>query len=248
MTGEFAAALPPEGHNAILEVLGGEARRTLEERLTDVELEVQQPLSAEEEGVDGLYFPISCVICRLVSLPEGTTVKVSIVGREGMTGSSALVDTSVSAFRTVVQLPGRALFLPRSQASRLLAFPGVAPILFRYLLLLVREASLTAACNRAHSAKERLARWLLLIGDRAGRDEFPLTHESLSAMLGVRRESVTLAANELRGEGVIEYRRATVAITDRRELEEQSCSCYSAVTEMYTRFLTAELRGSSGRS
>jgi CRP-like cAMP-binding protein len=180
-----------------------------------------------------------------VSLPEGTTVKVSIVGREGMTGSSALVDTSLSAFRTVVQLPGKALFLPRTRAEQLLAFPGVAPILFRYLLLLVREASLTAACNRAHSAKQRLARWLLLIGDRAGGDEFPLTHESLSAMLGVRRESVSLAANELRGAGAIEYRRATVAITDRSELEEQSCSCYPAVTESYARFLMTELPGST---
>jgi hypothetical protein len=65
----------------------------------------------------------------------------------------------------------------------------------------------------------------------------------LSALLEVRRESASLAANELRGAGAIEYRRATVAITDRRELEEHSCSCYPAVTEKYTRFLTAELRG-----
>jgi CRP-like cAMP-binding protein len=248
MTAELQDALPPQGHNAIVEALGQNVRGSLEGSLSEVQLEVQQPLSAEEEGVDGLYFPISCLICRLASLPEGTTVKVSIVGREGMTGTSAVADTSVSAFRTVVQLPGRALFLPRSQAPRLLSLSGVTPILFQYLLLLVREASLTAACNRAHSAKQRLARWLLLIGDRAGRDDFPLTHESLSAMLGVRRESVSLSANELRTAGAIEYRRATVAITDRRELEEQSCSCYSAVTEIYARFLTAELQGSSGRS
>jgi CRP-like cAMP-binding protein len=249
MTFELADLLPPQGHNAILDALDQAARSSLQDRLSEVDLDTQQLLSSEEEGVSGLYFPISCVMCRLVSLPEGSTVKVSIVGREGMAGSSALVDSSVSAFRTVVQIPGRALFLPRSQAGWLLAFPGVAPILFRYLLLLVREASLTAACNRAHSAKGRLARWLLLIGDRAGRDEFPLTHESLSAMLGVRRESVTLAANELRGVGAIDYRRATVAITNRSELKRQSCSCYSAVTECYARFLTAELPGSTrGRS
>lgn len=246
---ELADVLPPRGHNAILATLGQEARRSVETELSEVELEVQQPLSAQEEGVDGLYFPISCVMCRLVSLPEGSSVKVSIVGREGLTGTSALVDTSVSSFRTVVQIPGQALFLPRSQGPRLLAAPGVAPVLFRYLLLLVREASLTAACNRAHPAKERLARWLLLLGDRAGRDEFPLTHESLSAMLGVRRESVTLAANQLRSAGAIEYRRAAVAITDRSELKKQSCSCYPAVTESYARFLTAELLGSMpGRS
>ncbi|MGH2765263.1 MAG: Crp/Fnr family transcriptional regulator [Actinomycetota bacterium] len=247
---ELADALPPEGHNAILEALGREARRALEDRWSEVELEAQQPVSAEEEGVDGLYFPLSCLMCRLVSLPEGTSVKVSLVGREGMTGASALVDSSVSAFRTVVQLPGRALFLPRNEAGRLLDLPGVGEILVRYTLLLLRETSLTAACNRAHPAKERLARWLLLIGDRAGRDEFPLTHESLSAMLGVRRESVTLAAKGLRSAGAIEYRRATVAITDRSKLEKEGCSCYPSITESYTRFLKTELRDSSqaGRS
>lgn len=239
MTVELAEVLPPEGRNAIVEALEPEARAFLEDRLTEIELKGQQPVAAEEEGVDGLYFPVSCLMCRLVSLPEGATVKVSIVGREGMSGTSALFDTSVSAFRTVVQLPGRALFLPRGDAVRLFAFPGVKSTLLRYLLLLVRDASLTAACNRAHYAKERLARWLLLIGDRSGLDEFPLTHESLSAMLGVRRESITLAANELRSAGAIEYRRATVAVTDRAELKKQSCSCDAAVTESYTRFLTS---------
>jgi CRP-like cAMP-binding protein len=244
MKAELAHVLPPRGRNAILDAVGQKAPGWLEDRLIENELDVQQPLSAQEEGVDGLYFPITCLMCRLVSLPEGTSVKVSIVGREGMTGTSALIDTSVSAFRTVVQVPGRALFLPRTQAALLPTLPGVAPLLVRYLLLLVREASLTAACNRAHHAKERLARWLLLISDRSGQDEFPLTHESLSAMLGVRRESVTLAANELRDARAIEYRRATVAITDRSELQKHSCSCYPTVTDSYLRFLRAELPGS----
>jgi Mn-dependent DtxR family transcriptional regulator len=77
---------------------------------------------------------------------------------------------------------------------------------------------------------------------------FPLTHESLSAMLGVRRKSVTLAANELRGSGAIEYRRAAVAITDRSEVAEQSCSCYPAVTESDARFLTGASRLDGGMS
>jgi CRP-like cAMP-binding protein len=247
MTLELARALPPEGRNAMLEALRMQAGWSLEDRLSEVKLEPQRPLSAEEEGVDGLYFPLSGLMCRLVSLPEGATVKVSIVGREGVTGTAALFDTSVSAHRTVVQLPGRAVFLPRDQAASLLAVPGVASLLLRYLLLLVREASLTAACNRAHHAKQRLARWLLLIGDRAGLNDFPLTHESLSAMLGVRRESITLAATELRTAGAIQYRRAAVAITDRVELQNQSCSCYAAVTAGYVRFLTSEIQGSARR-
>jgi CRP-like cAMP-binding protein len=246
MTAHLPDALPPAGSNAMLEALGralGEkARRALEGRLSEVVLEGDQLLSAEEEGVEGIYFPLSCVLCRLVSLPEGTTVKVSLVGSEGMAGISALGEASMSAFRTVVQLPGQALFLPRDEARRSLDLSRLGKILFGYVHLLLRETSLTAACNRAHPARQRLARWLLLIRDRAGRDEFPVTHESLSAMLGVRRESVSTAANELRSAGAIEYRRATVAIKSLSSLRRESCSCYLAVTEGYARFLRNELR------
>jgi CRP-like cAMP-binding protein len=241
MTAVLAGALPPVGRNAILEVLQTETRGSLEGQLREVHLEEQAVVSAEEEGVEGLYFPLSCLICRLVSLPQGTTVKVSLAGREGMVGASALVDTSSSSFRTVVQLPGRAVFLPRGEARRLLEFPGAVQLLSMYLLLLLRETSLTAACNRIHTATQRLARWLLLIQDRADRNEFPITHESLSAMLGVRRESVSLSAQQLRNAEAIEYRRARVRITNRSALENESCTCYRAISADYIRFLEIQL-------
>jgi CRP-like cAMP-binding protein len=241
MAGRGGQSPLPEVSNAIWDSLPTEARKAVESEASEVTLQAQRPFAAEEEGAGGIYFPTTCVICRLVTLPEGTSVKVSVIGREGMVGVPALIGSSMPAFRTVVQLPGRALFLPTAQAMRFLDDPRAAEILFRYVLLQFRETSLTAACNRSHRAKQRLARWLLLIRDRAGRDEFPLTHESISAMLGVRRESVTVAANELRRTGAIEYRRATMAITDRRELEKQSCSCYAAITAAYAQFLAEEL-------
>jgi CRP-like cAMP-binding protein len=245
MTEDLRRLMPAKGRNAILDALAPRAGPSLQTALSEIDLDLHEPVALEEEGVEGLYFPISCLLCRQVSLPEGTTVKVSIAGREGMVGSSALVQHSVSAFRTIVQLPGRALFLARSEAENLLRLPGVAPLLFRYLLLQVREASLTAACNRAHRARNRLARWLLLIVERTDLPEFPLTHESLAAMLGVRRESVTLAANELRAAGAIEYRRANVQVRNISELKNQTCSCYPAVTESYVRFLTRDLQALS---
>ena len=237
MTAALGAMLPPQGHNAILDALGPESGRVLKGVLSEVQLEQQELLAAEEEGVDGLYFPISGVICRLITLPEGVTVKVSLAGREGMVGASALIDDAWSSFRTVVQLPGTALFLPRSEAQRLLDLPAASEVLVRYFLVLIRETSLTAACNRSHTATQRLSRWLLLLQDRADRDEFPLTHESLSAMLGVRRERVTLSAQELRRTGAIEYRRGRVAIKDRSALETRACSCYETITNAYVRFL-----------
>jgi CRP-like cAMP-binding protein len=245
MTAELAHHLPPEGHNVMLNALAAGARTDLENQVSMMDLKADQLVTAEEDRADGLLFPISCLMCRLVTMPEGNSVKVSLIGREGVAGIAALVDRSRAVFRTVVQLPGRALFLPRREAGRLLEVPSQAGILARYVLLLLRESSLTAACNRSHATNSRLARWLLLIGDRIGRAEFPLTHESLSAMLGVRRESVTVSANELRTAGAIDYRRARVVIADRSELRKHACSCYRVITDGYVDFVT---RGLAGRA
>src|SRR5687767_7307159 len=180
MTSTFGKMLPRDGTNAIWKALLGRSPTALEGQVSEVELKTQQLLSAEEEGVNGLYFPLSCVICRLVTLPEGTSVKVSVVGREGMVGSPALFGSSASTFRTVVQLPGLDLVLPISATQRLRDHAGAQQVLFRYTLLLRREASFTAACNRPHPAKRRLARSVLLIRVRADRDVFAVTPESLS--------------------------------------------------------------------
>jgi CRP-like cAMP-binding protein len=242
MSGALSAVLPPDDRNAILESIGRDSRKAVQRGLPAVLLDADQLLFTEEEGVEGLYFPLSALICRLVSLPDGSTVKVSLAGREGMVGMSSLLDGSSSAFRTVVQLPGTALFLPRREARRLLDVPRVAEALFRYVRVLLRETSLTAACNRSHTATQRLSRWLLLIRDRAERDEFPITHESLAAMLGVRRERVSLSAQELRNNGALDYRRGTIAITNGAVLESESCSCYEAITNGYMRFLESALK------
>jgi CRP-like cAMP-binding protein len=242
MRGALSAVLPPGDRNAILESLGRDSRKALQGRLSTVRLDADRLLFTEEEGVKGLYFPLSAVICRLVSLPDGTTVKVSLAGREGVVGISAVMDHAWSAFRTVVQLPGTALFLAGREARRLLDTPQVAEALFRYVRVLLRETSLTAACNRSHTATQRLSRWLLLIRDRAERDEFPITHESLAAMLGVRRERVSLSAQELRRNRALDYRRGAISITNGPVLETESCSCYEAITNVYVRFLRGAKR------
>ena len=70
------------------------------------------------------------------------------------------------------------------------------------------------------------ARWLLFAHDCAGKDEFRLTHEVLSAMLAATRPRVSQAAAKLKAGGIIDYRRGTVRILDRARLEAVSCECY----------------------
>ncbi|HEX2030652.1 MAG TPA: Crp/Fnr family transcriptional regulator [Actinomycetota bacterium] len=237
MAESFRSGLPPEGRNVILDSLPREVRQSLRRHLSETDLEIRQVLFAEEAGVEGVCFPISCVISRLVGLPDGTTVEVSLAGREGLVGFPAMLDNPWSAFRALVQFPGRALFLPGKEARRLLENARAAEVVFSYLFSVMRETSLNAACARVHSAIQRLSRWLLSLQDRAGADDFPLTQQFLSEMLGVRRESVTLAAQELRMAGAIDYQRGTLRITEPSRLEERACPCYAEIVEGYVRFL-----------
>jgi sulfite reductase beta subunit-like hemoprotein len=85
-----------------------------------------------------------------------------------------------------------------------------------------------AACNVKHSILQRCARWLSMTQDRVERGGFVLTHEFLAIMLGVRRASVSEAAEALQTLGAITYQRGAVAVVDRALLNAAACECYEA--------------------
>jgi Mn-dependent DtxR family transcriptional regulator len=74
--------------------------------------------------------------------------------------------------------------------------------------------------------------------DRVGMNEFPLTHEFLAQMLGVRRASVTLIAASLHQQELIAYRRGIVKILDRKGLEAAACEHYTLTRDEYDRLLS----------
>jgi CRP-like cAMP-binding protein len=99
-------------------------------------------------------------------------------------------------------------------------------LLLRYALVHHGQVARTAACNGRHHTDQRLARWLLMAHDRSEGDGFPMTHEFLSMMLGVRRAGVTVAAGLLSKAGFIRYERGRMEVTDRPGLESAACECY----------------------
>src|SRR5205085_11584286 len=110
-------------------------------------------------------------------------------------------------------------------------------LLLRYSLVLLKQVSQTAACNRNHNLGERLARWLLLCQDRVGGDVLRLTQEFLAQMLGTRRSRVSEAAIILQSAGLIRYSRGIITILDREGLEEFVCECYRVVKAEFDRLL-----------
>jgi CRP-like cAMP-binding protein len=87
----------------------------------------------------------------------------------------------------------------------------------------------SVACNGAHSLKERLARWLLMMRDRTDDDKLPISQSLLAEMLGVQRPSITNVAQELERAGLIARGRQQITILDRKRLTQASCECYRLV-------------------
>jgi CRP-like cAMP-binding protein len=147
-----------------------------------------------------------------------------------------ILGIGVSGVRALVQGGGEALRM--ASAPFRVEFDRNRPLqqaLFRYTYALMAQISQTAACNRFHEAEARLARWLLMTRERVRSDNFPLTHEFLAHMLGLRREGVTEAAVALKRRKLISYSRGKMRILDVRGLKASSCSCYQIVNKVYER-------------
>lgn len=182
----------------------------------------------------------------LAHMEGGALIEVATVGNEGMVGIPLFLGAEVTPGTSFSQVPGDALRMPADAFRKAIANDGpFTKILHRYTQALMVQISQGTACNRAHSLEERCARWLLLCHDRVGADEFMLTQEFLSQMLGVRRASVNLVAATFQEAGFIEYRRGRIRILNRRGLESASCQCYAVIREEYDRMLEPRLGNES---
>jgi len=205
-------------------------------KLHPVPLELGDILYEPEQRIEHVYFPTSGVISLLAAFQDGSTVEAGLLGREGMLGTSVVLGAETTPHQALVQANGHALRMTARDLRAELQNDGLMlDSLLRYTHALFTQVAQTAACNRAHTLEQRLARWLLLTHDRVQQNEFAMTQDFLSRMLGVRRAGVSVAANTLREMRAIDYIRGAVIVLDRRALERASCECYRAVRVEYDR-------------
>ena len=220
--------------NRVLASLPAREYKRLHAHLEPIELKFGQVLYEPGTAIRYVYFPIDCLISLLTAVDKRRTLEVGMVGNEGMAGMPFILGMGVSGVRALVQGAGTALRMAaapfRIEFDRNRSLQGA---LYRYTYALMAQVSQTAACNRFHEAEPRLSRWLLMTRDRVGSDEFPLTHEFLAHMLGVRREGVTEAASALKRRKLISYNRGKIRILDVRGLKASSCSCYQIVKTVF---------------
>ncbi|MGB6548532.1 MAG: Crp/Fnr family transcriptional regulator [Xanthobacteraceae bacterium] len=226
---EQASSIRQSG-NRLLAALPGDDLALLEPDLKQVVLPQGVVCFDPGDPINQVYFPHTGMISCLVTTGDGEMVETSSVGREGAIGLQSGLGQRVSFTRVMVQIAGKFSVISASRfeyaAGRSAA---LRDLIIRYTEMLWAEAQQNAACNAIHDGAARLSRWLLQCADRIGSDQLTLTQEYLADMLGVRRTTVTLLAQELQKKGILRYSRGRITILDRARLEDCACECYGAI-------------------
>lgn len=204
--------------------------------LQEVFLDLRQIIYKTRSPIDYVYFPTNGMLSAMTVMSDGSAIEVATIGREGMSGLSAFIGGEPSPNEVIVQVAGEAIRLKADALSEH-AKPGktLHRLLVAYNSAYMTQVSYSVACNGLHTVQKRCARWLLMTQDRVGADVFPLTHEFLAIMLGVRRPSVTEVLGPLQEAGIISNHRGTITVLDRRRLEDSACECYKAVADEFAR-------------
>jgi CRP-like cAMP-binding protein len=174
-------------------------------------------------------------------MADGRGIEIATIGNEGMAGLPVFLQaTLTSAHMSFSQIAGQSLRMPAARFSDFVNSSeggGLRLALNHYTQALMSMIARAVGCNALHSVHQRACRWLLTTHDRVASDEFLLTQEFLSQMLGVTRASVNEVAQDLQSAGAIDYSRGRITILDRPALESRSCECYEVVRDEFDRLL-----------
>jgi CRP-like cAMP-binding protein len=216
--------------NRLLAALPRKEYQRLLPQLRRTALTFGQVLYEPGDTIKHIYFPNDSIVSLLSAVTERSTLEVGMVGNEGVAGLPVFMGVSVSATLALVQGSGSAMKMSsanlRNEAGHL---SSLHDLLHRYTHSLLTQISQSSACNRFHSVDSRLARWLLMTSDRLGTNEFRLTQDFMSNMLGVRREGVNKSAGDLQQKKLISYSRGMIKVLNRAGLERSSCVCYTII-------------------
>jgi len=224
------AALKGDGNpilNEILLRLPAKESDLIFSKLEFVRLKTHQLLHEPGDTIRSAYFCNSGLISILSVFPDGKSVEVGLVGKEGFIGIPLVVGFRTAATRAIVQIEASAYRVDSEALAAILhQCPRLERQLQQFSQIMAMQVTQIAACNRLHEVPERLARWLLMSSDRIESTSVPLTQDLLAQMLGTRRSSVTVAAGTLQKTGLISHTRGSVKIVDRKRLEAAACECY----------------------
>ena len=166
-----------------------------------------------------VYFLSGATVALVVEVPAHKSLAMGLLGTDDAAGLWHVVQdpqpVPPSALKLRVQTGGPTWAISAITLRDLaLQNPALLVVISRHLWQLVTHVANVAACVQTLEIRARLAAWLALSAQKARTTELHLTHEHLAHMLSVRRVSITLAAGELRDQGLLRYSRGLVHILD----------------------------------
>ena len=226
--------------NTLLKALPADEYARLERHLQVVAFPAKQAAYEANDPLTTVYFPLTGVLALVALLEGGQTLAVASIGNEGFVGHALVLGNSRMPHHVICKLASMCAAVRADTLRDLLRLEGrFSTLLLRNTQALFNQVAQIAACNRVHPVEQRLARCFLMMHAQTGMSEFPVTHEFLGEMLGVRRASITGAAAALQRAGLLRTTRGHIVIRNRAGLEDAACECHRAIERQYDRVLRA---------
>jgi CRP-like cAMP-binding protein len=236
--GMISAPHPALTGNRILDALPEQEIVRLRGRLRPTNFAPKHVLYNPGDRIDFIYFPVTAVFSVSIPLNDGSSIEMGTVGNEGFFGLAGLFGDGVAKHEVAIQASGNGFRVATSAfREELERCKPWRDLCLKLSQLVVAEISQTAACNARHSLRSRCASWLLAMQDKVGTRSFAVNQEALATLLGVQRTGLSVQAQTLRREGLIQYRRGLLEICDRARLEATACECYAIMRDLREGFL-----------
>jgi len=224
--------------NRLLAALPAADLNLLEAQMQSVQLEKRRVLEAPNKTIDYVYFPETMIASVVAVCGREERIEIGLIGCEGMTGLPVLMGDQRTPHSTYVQVEGEALRIEADALRKLLAqHASLHNRLLRFAQVFTAQIAQTALANGRAKLEQRLARWILMAHDRTVADVVSMTHEFLAVMLGVRRASVTVALDSFEKKGVIETRRGSITVADRKAIEKIAGHFYGVPEAEFQRLI-----------
>jgi CRP-like cAMP-binding protein len=240
------AAPGPVAHtpmqNSMLAALPAEDFARLRPQLELVALPLDLVLFGSRQQSGHGYFPTTSIVSRRYLMENGSAASFGITGKEGLVGIPLLMGGDSTPTQMVVQSAGYA-YRVKADALKVEFERGGAlqKLVLRYMQATITQIGQSAVCNGQHSIEQRLCRWLLLSLDRMTSNKLCMTQQQIADILGVRRESITVAEKELHKVAMTRSHRGCIVVHDRSELEARACECYEIEAAEFGRLLPGRL-------
>jgi CRP-like cAMP-binding protein len=224
--------------NCLLANLSPDDFALLTPHLEPVELERDFVLAIPNQPIDQVFFIESGMVSVVAEKTDGRSIEVGVYGRDGMGPTTVMLGSDQTPHHHYMQIAGSGFRLETVDFLKVIdRSPTIRNLMLRFVHVFMTQTAQSALVNGSSVVEERLARWMLMCHDRLDSLEFPITHDFLSMMLGVRRSSVTDAIHLLEGDLLIKATRGYIQILDRERLERAAGASYGVPESEFRRLI-----------